>query len=249
LAPDDPQRADQEKPMRLQRILARAGLGSRRACEELITAGRVSVNGEVVRQLGVRAVPGADSILVDGRAVEFAPAVYLALNKPVGYICTSSDPEGRPRAVDLVRGVPGRLFTVGRLDADTSGLILITNDGDFSHAVSHPSRQITKVYEAVLDRPPTADALQALRLGVTLDDGFVTSPARVEPGPAPTGVTIAIHEGHKRQVRRMLDALGYRVHALRRTKVGPVELGDLAKGAVRHLTEAELTALGRREGP
>lgn len=232
-----------QAPVRLQRILARAGFASRRACEELIRAGRVSVNGSVVRQVGVRAVPGVDDIRVDGRPVEFAPYVYLALNKPAGYICTNSDPAGRPRAVDLIKGVPGRLFTVGRLDVDTTGLLLVTNDGDFAQAVTHPSKRIDKVYEARLNRPADAQALAALRRGVTLDDGFVTSPAEVFSDPGTGIVVLAIHEGRKRQVRRMFRALGYSVVSLRRVRIGPVELGDLPEGQFRHLSEDEVRSL------
>ena len=232
-----------DAPQRLQRILARAGHGSRRACEDLISAGRVSLNGEVVTQLGVRAVPGRDDIRLDGEPVRFAPNVYLALNKPVGYICTANDPEGRPRAIDLLQGIPGRLFTVGRLDVDTSGLILITNDGDFAQAVSHPSQRVDKVYEAVLNRPADARALEALRTGVTLEDGFRTAPAQAQTGSVPQVVLLTIHEGQKRQVRRMFGALGYTVRGLRRLSIGPLLLGDLQQGAFRHLTEAEIAAL------
>lgn len=225
---------------RLQKVLARRGIGSRRACEELIAAGRVTVNGAVA-VLGQRVDPARDRIAVDGVPVAVAPGlVYWLLNKPRGVVTTASDPQGRPTVVDLVPREP-RVFPVGRLDADTEGLLLLTNDGDLAHRLTHPRYGVPKTYLAEVAGVPSDGDLARLRRGVVLDDG-PTAPARVAR-LAPRLLRITIHEGRNRQVRRMCEAIGHPVLRLVRTHIGPVSDPRLPPGAWRPLTPAELRAL------
>ena len=227
---------------RLQKVLAAAGLGSRRACEELIAEGRVTVDGEVA-VLGRRVDPETARIMVDGVPVGVRPgAVYYLFNKPAGVVTTASDPQGRPTVVDLVPPEP-RVFPVGRLDADSEGLLLLTNDGDLAHRLTHPSFGVEKEYLAEVEGAPSRGALRRLREGVELDDG-PTAPARVAL-VAPNAVRIAIHEGRKRQVRRMCAAVGHPVVRLVRTRIGPLADRRLAPGHWRRLTPAEVRALER----
>lgn len=235
-------------PLRVQKFLARAGVASRRGSEDLMTAGRVTVNGEVVTELGAKVDPRTDVVAVDGRIVDVSDSgpVYLALNKPVGYITTMSDPHGRPTVAELVDGrqFPG-LFPVGRLDQDTSGLLLFTTDGEMAHRILHPRWKMYKTYIVEVDGRPRESALEELRSGVALDDGL-TSPALVrvlEYRDSTAVLELQIREGRKRQVRRMCSAVHHPVLALRRTVFGPVALGDLPEGAVRHLTPVEVSAL------
>jgi 23S rRNA pseudouridine2605 synthase len=229
---------------RLQKVLARAGFGSRRACEELIDAGRVTVNGEVAT-LGRRIDPAADRIEVDGVAVPSAPGlVYYLLNKPPGVVTTASDPQGRPTVVDLVPGSP-RVFPVGRLDFHTEGLLLLTNDGELANGLAHPRRGVEKEYLAEVEGIPGRAALRRLRDGVMLDDG-PTAPARVrlvQPQAGGAALEIVIHEGRNRQVRRMCEAVGHPVRRLVRTRIGPLTDRRLAPGAWRALTLAEVRDL------
>jgi 23S rRNA pseudouridine2605 synthase len=229
---------------RLQKLLARAGLGSRRACEELIAAGRVTVDGEVAR-LGTRADPAVRRIEVDGVPVVVRDdLVYYLLNKPVGVVSTAKDPEGRATVVDLVPDEP-RVFPVGRLDADTEGLLVLTNDGELAQRLTHPSHGVRKTYLAEVTGRPSDGALAALRLGIALDDGR-TAPATVRVVArrgASTAVEIAIHEGRNRQVRRMFDTIGHPVLRLVRTRVGPLADRRLAPGAWRPLLPNEVRAL------
>jgi 23S rRNA pseudouridine2605 synthase len=234
-------------PMRLQRFLARAGVASRRGSEDLMTAGRVSVNGVVVMELGSKVDPATDEVRVDGEVVRLADgAAYFALNKPVGYVTTMKDPQGRPTVADLFPdGAPAGLFPVGRLDADSSGLLILTTDGDLAHFLMHPRHHVEKTYHALVDGVPDEGDLEALREGVLLDDG-ATAPAGAVLRSTTAGtaeVELTIREGRKRQVRRMLAAVGHPVTGLRRIAFGPVALGDLAPGAVRPLTAAEVDAL------
>lgn len=234
-------------PQRLQKLLANAGVASRRHSEELILDGRVTVNGQVVRELGTKADPQRDRIEVDGRPLpKPGERVYLALHKPQGYVTTVKDPRRRRTVMDLVPSVPG-LHPVGRLDYDTSGMLLLTNDGDFTLAMTHPRFGLPKTYHATLRGRPSELALQKLREGLVLEDG-PTQPAEVirlghEAGT--TQVQIRIHEGRNRQVRRMFEAIGHPVLRLRRTAVGPVTLGDLAAGQVRPLSTKEVDTLFR----
>ena len=230
--------------MRLAKHLAHAGVASRRAAEQLVQAGRVTVDGEVVRD-PARDVTGTEAVALDGRAVrahDGRRAVY-AVNKPLGVVSTASDPQGRPTVVELVRS-RRRLYPVGRLDADSTGLILLTDDGDLAHRLTHPSFEVPRVYRARVARPPVrAEALQALREGVELDDGR-TAPARARRLAADR-VELTLQEGRKRQVRRMCEAVGHPVLALERVAFGPLGLGGLAPGAARRLTDAEVERLRR----
>ncbi|MFZ1490553.1 MAG: pseudouridine synthase [Ilumatobacteraceae bacterium] len=226
---------------RLQKVLARHGFGSRRVCEDLIEAGRVSVNGETAL-LGRRVDVEADRIELDGVPVGVRPGlVYYLLNKPAGVVTTASDPQRRPTVLELVPAEP-RVFPVGRLDLDTEGLLLITNDGELANRVAHPRHGVVKEYLAEVEggqvRP---GALRRLREGVELEDG-VTAAAAVSQ-PTAGVLRIAIHEGRNRQVRRMCAAVGHPVKRLARTRIGPLRDSDLAPGAWRHLDERELVAL------
>jgi 23S rRNA pseudouridine2605 synthase len=233
--------------VRLAKYLAHAGVASRRSAEQLVFGGRVRVAGEEVRD-PARDVGDSDEITVDGRRVgggRPAARVVYAVHKPPGVVSTAHDPQGRRTVVSLVP-TEERLYPVGRLDADTTGLILLTNDGDLAYRLTHPSFEVPKRYRATVRRPPVGRrALDALRTGVVLDDG-PTAPALVRR-LAPDVVELTIHEGRKRQVRRMLDAVGHPVVSLERVGFGPLELGRLPEGAHRRLREEELRAL--REAP
>jgi 23S rRNA pseudouridine2605 synthase len=226
---------------RLQKVLASVGWGSRRACEELIAAGRVTVNGEVA-VLGRRVDPDRDLVEVDGAPIGVRPGlVYYLLNKPEGVVTTSKDTHGRPTVVDLVPADP-RVFSVGRLDADTSGLLLLTNDGELANRIAHPRHGVDKEYLAEVDggRVPPG-AVRRLRDGVELDGGL-TAPAKVSQ-PEPGLLRITIHEGRNRQVRRMCAAVGHPVKRLVRTRIGPITDRALRPGAWRELTSEERKAL------
>jgi 23S rRNA pseudouridine2605 synthase len=225
---------------RLQKVLARAGFGSRRACEELIAEGRVTVDGEPAG-LGRRVDVERHRVEVDGVPVSLRPGlVYYLLNKPRGVVTTASDPEGRPTVVALVPAEP-RVFPVGRLDADTEGLLLLTNDGDLAHRLTHPSFGVEKEYVAEVEGRPGPGVVRRLREGVELDDG-PTAPAKVAL-LAPQVLRIAVHEGRNRQVRRMCAAVGHPVRRLVRTRIGPLADRRLPPGEWRALTRAEVRAL------
>jgi 23S rRNA pseudouridine2605 synthase len=231
---------------RLQKILAQAGLGSRRAAEGLIATGRVRVNGQVAT-LGTRADPEVDTIEVDGAVVGVRQGLaHYLLNKPPGVVTTASDPQGRPTVVDLVPAEP-RVFPVGRLDADSEGLLLLTNDGDLAHRLTHPRFGVEKEYLADVEGTPSRGALRQLRQGVDLDDGR-TAPAKVSLVGDHT-LRIAIHEGRNRQVRRMAEAIGHPVRRLVRVRIGPLSDRRLAPGGWRPLTQAEVRALERAAAP
>ena len=227
--------------MRLAKHLAAAGVASRRAAEEIVRAGRVTVNGVVVTD-PARDVGAEDDVAVDGTAVEPpAERVVYAAHKPPGVVSTARDPQGRPTVVSLVDS-PLRLYPVGRLDADTSGLILLTNDGQLAYRLTHPSFEVEKAYRARVANPPVRPAaLRALREGLELEDGR-TAPAKVRIVALQT-LEIVIHEGRKRQVRRMCQAVGHPVIALTRVRFGPLELGDLRPGQARRLSAQEVEAL------
>jgi 23S rRNA pseudouridine2605 synthase len=232
--------ADPETGERLQKVLARVGLGSRRSCEELIAAGRVTVNNGVA-QLGRRVNIETDQVVVDGIPVSVRPGlVYYLLNKPPGVVTTAADPQGRRTVVELVPPQP-RVFPVGRLDAATEGLLILTNDGELAHHLTHPRFGVAKEYFAIVDGTPSPGALRRLREGVELDDG-ITAPARVALVP-PDGLRLTIHEGRNRQVRRMCEAVGHPVRRLVRTRIGPVSDRRLRPGAWRALMPEEVRAL------
>lgn len=233
---------------RLQKILASAGVGSRRKCEELISKGRVSVNGRIVDRLGAKADPDTDEIRVDGKLITLPNRrYYILLNKPAGYTSTNFDRFAKRTVLELVADVSANLHTVGRLDVDTEGLIILTNDGDFTFKLTHPKHKINKTYEAVVRGMIKEDKLEKLRKGVVLEDG-VTAPADVRlidvsPDGKLSRVEITIHEGRKRQVRRMFAAVGHKVEKLVRTKIGNIGIGELTPGQWRYLTEDEVKAL------
>jgi 23S rRNA pseudouridine2605 synthase len=227
--------------MRLAKYLAHAGVASRRAAEQLIAAGRVTVDGEIVTD-PARDVGDGDAVAFDGERIKGAePRVAYALHKPAGVVSTASDPHGRRTVVDLVRS-DRRLFPVGRLDADSTGLILLTNDGELANRLTHPRYEVPKTYRATLAGPAVTDtALRRLREGVELEDGR-TAPAKVRR-LTPHQLDITVHEGRNRQVRRMCEAVGRPVKQLVRIRFGPLELGDLRPGRARRLSAPELAAL------
>ena len=243
-----------DEEVRLQKVLASAGVASRRAAEEMIRAGRVAVNGQLVTTLGTKVVPGRDVITVDGRPLgEAEKLVYFALNKPAGYVSTVSDTHGRPTVLDLAPSGQ-RVYPVGRLDVDTEGLLLLTNDGAFAYQVTHPKHALEKEYRVLVAGHPGAAALDRLRRGVEIE-GRLTAPAGVEvvsQDAEGTWLRVTLHEGRKRQVRRMGEAIGHPVRYLQRVRVGPIRLGDLPLGAFRALTPLEVASIrgenGRRNG-
>ena len=237
---------DDDGLIRLQKLLAQSGVGSRRRCEELMLAGVVVVDGEVVTRLGTKVDPSTAVIRVDGKRLPpISPHVYLALNKPRGVVSTMSDPEGRRNLSDVVADRPERLFHVGRLDTDTAGLIILTNDGDFAQRLAHPSYEVDKTYVAEVTGEVTKATLRTLEHGVRLEDGPVTvSRTRiVQHGTGKTIVELVIHEGRNRIVRRLLEHVGHPVARLTRTRIGPVRLGQLPSGELRDLTNDELGQL------
>ena len=237
---------EQPFPMRLQKFLARAGVASRRGSEDLMTAGRVSVNGVTVTELGSKVDPKVDVVCVDGREVHLADgAVYIMLNKPRGYVTTLSDEQGRKCVADLVESTGARIYPVGRLDFTTEGLLLLTNDGELANTLTHPRHEVGKRYLTIIDDVLTADDVKKLEKGVFIEGGK-TAPARVKilkSEPGRTELTIIIHEGRNHQVKKMFEAIEKNVIFLKRISVGDINLGTLKKGEYRHLTEEEVTYL------
>ncbi len=233
------------QPERLQKILARAGFGSRRGCEELILSGRVTVNGRIA-ELGQKVDPEKDDIRVDGERLRSPkPFEYYLLHKPTGVLSSDQSQGGHPTVVDLVPSKE-RLHPVGRLDLDSQGLILLTNDGDLTHRLTHPRYGHEKEYRVLLERPPDRKQLTAWRRGVILADGYRTRPARVwveKRAKDSAWVRVVMREGRKRQIRETAKALGLRVRRLIRVRIGPIRLGDLPVGAWRPLTPEEVQAL------
>jgi len=231
---------------RLQKILSRAGVASRREAERMITDGRVAVNGKPVTELGAKADPSRDAVTVDGKPVSVAEKrVYILLNKPVGYVTTMKDPEGRPIVTDLLRGLGVRVFPVGRLDYNTEGLLLLTNDGDWANRLAHPRHEVDKEYLVRVKGTVSREQITRLERGLELEDGR-TAPARVSvtrQSDNNTWIAVTIHEGRYRQVRRMCEAVGLSVVRLRRVRYGALALGELKIGEYRHLTHGEVTAL------
>jgi 23S rRNA pseudouridine2605 synthase len=241
---------DDQGLIRLQKLLAMSGVASRRKCEELMLDGEVEVDGEIVTRLGTKVDPTTAVIRVSGKRLPpVSPNVYLVLHKPRGVVSTMSDPEGRKTLTDFVADRPERLFHVGRLDTDTSGLILLTNDGEFAHRMAHPSYEVDKTYVAEVEGEVTKATLEQLIAGVTLEDGPVTvSAARLMTAgqggaKGRSIVELVIHEGRNRIVRRLLDHVGHPVRRLTRTAIGPVELKGLKSGMLRDLSLDELGAL------
>jgi 23S rRNA pseudouridine2605 synthase len=232
---------------RLHKILAHAGVGSRRKCEELIAAGRVTIDGEAVRELGRKVDPDQHEIRVDGEPIHAERPVYWLVNKPRGYLCTNYDPARRPLAIDLVPHVSQRVYAVGRLDEASEGLLLLTNDGDLAHRLMHPRFGVEKTYLVLVAGHPSADDLQRLLKGVWLSDGHVKArqAQRLKNQGDSTWVRIVLNEGKNREIRRMLARLGHKVLRLKRTGIGAVQLGNLKPGRARRLTEPELASLRR----
>ena len=232
--------------VRLQKVLAAAGLGSRRKCEEFITSGRVTVNGDLVDELGSRVDPDVDAIHVDGvRIAQASGHVVLVLNKPRGVVTTMSDPQGRPCVGDIIRNLDSRLFHVGRLDADTEGLLILTNDGELAQKLIHPSHEIAKTYVARVAGQVSKDTLKAIDSGVEIEERVVAvhSCKVLQRGAHDSLLEIIIHEGRNRIVRKLCDAVGHPVIDLVRTQLGPIKLGAVPSGHVRELTRPELGAL------
>jgi 23S rRNA pseudouridine2605 synthase len=232
--------------VRLQKVLAAAGVASRRAAEQLITEGRVEVNGKVVSVQGMRVDPDTDVIRVDGQRIPPPRRhVYLVLNKPRGVVSTLDDPEGRPTLSQYLVGRRERLFHVGRLDADTEGLLILTNDGEFAHRLAHPSYQVPKTYIAEVAGTVDRSTLNKLRQPLILEDGPVRAEQvrLVSATPERSMVNITLHEGRNRIVRRMLDSVGHPVRRLSRVSIGPVKIGQLKSGEIRELDQAELGKL------
>jgi pseudouridine synthase len=255
--PDDPSTGSGRRGERLQKVLAAAGVASRRVSEDLMAAGRVAVNGRVVTEPGTRVDPATDEVAVDGVPVRVDPARRtVVLHKPTGVVSTMHDDRGRPDLTQYTERYEERLFNVGRLDTDTSGLLLLTNDGDLAQVLSHPSFGVTKTYIALVEgavKPPT---LHRLREGVELEDGPIAADrVRIVPNGARPGATLVeltLHSGRNRIVRRMLDEVGHPVRELVRREFGPLKLGDLPVGRTRDLTAAEfgaLSTLARRDRP
>ena len=235
---------------RLHKILAHCGIGSRRECETIIEQGRVEVGGKVVTKLGTKIDPGEEEIRVDGERVKVEGRVYYLVNKPRGYICTSSDDFGRPRVIDLIRD-DRRIYTVGRLDEQSEGLILLTNDGNLANIICHPRYQVDKTYRLTIPGRVTPEQLDRIGRGVWLAEGK-TAPAdirRVDRRGTRTMVTITLWEGRNRELRRMFAKVDLKVSHLLRTAIGPLQMGDLAVGAYRKLTPSELKFVSDRMDP
>lgn len=232
--------------VRLQKVLAQAGVASRRACEEMIGDGRVTVNGQVVRRFGAKVDPATQVIHVDGKRIPTAPdLVYYALNKPIGVVSTMDDPQGRPCLADYVEELAPRLFHVGRLDTETEGLLLLTNDGELANRLTHPSYGVQKKYWAKVPGPIPRDLGRRLRQGIELEDGIAKADsfAIVQEHGQQALVEVVLHEGRKHVVRRMLEEAGHRVIDLARIEFGPVKLGRTKAGTVRALTLKEVGEL------
>jgi pseudouridine synthase len=235
--------------MRLEKFLAESGIASRRSAKKYIQAGQVTVNGECVLVPGTHIDPWKDLIEVDGKRTEGEPKkVYLMLNKPGGYLTTRRDEWGRPTVMELVCDIPERIYPVGRLDCETEGLLLMTNDGAFSHRLTHPSHEVEKTYIARVEGQPSQRAIQQLRGGVEIESGLTAPATVIQIGRKGrfTAFKVTIHEGQKRQIRRMFRAVGHKVVYLKRVRIGSLSLGNLPPGKCRMLTPAEIEALQKQ---
>jgi 23S rRNA pseudouridine2605 synthase len=235
---------------RLNKLLAHAGLGSRRHCDALIQASRVAVDGHIVRELGSKVDPEKQRIVVDGQPVKHERQVYWIVNKPPGFLCTNYDPAQRPLAIDLIPHVSQRVYTVGRLDEDSEGLLLLTNDGDLANRLMHPRFGVEKTYLVQVAGNPSAEDLQKLLTGVWLSEGQVRAQRvkRLKRQGESTWLRIVLNEGKNREIRRMLARLAHKVMRLKRIAIGPVQLGSLSKGKSRRLSGPEIAALRRVTG-
>ncbi len=235
---------------RIQKILAKAGIASRREAERMVTEGRVSVNGQVVERLGVKADPFKDHIKVDGKRLKhFEPKIILLLNKPRGYLSTAKDPQGRPTVLDFLKNVKSRIYPVGRLDFDAEGLLLLTNDGDLAHHLSHPRFSVRKTYFVKVAGVPEEKKLIQLKRGVYLEDGEAkaVSCSLIRQKEKNSWLRIVVTEGRNHLVKRMFSAIGHPVLKLKRVEYGPIQLGDLPFGQFRSLTPDEIEKLRKLE--
>ena len=241
----------QKASQRINRILSLVGYASRRKADELIVSGRVMLNGRIVRELGTKAVWGQDSIKVDGREIHPpSERTYLMLNKPFGYICSVDDPSGRPLATDLLKTVQQRVYSVGRLDFDSLGLLLFTNDGEWAHRLTHPRYHVPKTYKITVDGLVSGGELDALQKGVQLADGFSgrSKTAMIQESARNCVLRMTVTSGRSRLVRRMIEAVGHHVVHLIRTGFGVLELGELKTGHYRHLESNEVEAMRKMVG-
>ena len=235
---------DKSGKQRLQKVLAAAGIDSRRNCEELILQGEVTVNGKVINSLPAFVDPDKDTIVANGRKIRAVEKVYYLLNKPKSVICTNSDPQGRRKAIDLIN-TPDRIFCVGRLDFDTTGLIILTNDSELANRLTHPRYELSKVYEVTLREPITGEAIEKLKKGTFLAEGKTSKAALKVLKRSKQGslVEITIRQGLNRQIRRMFARVGYKVKALRRTKIGSIGIKGLGVGKYKNLAEGQVAYL------
>jgi len=240
------ERKSHRRRERLNKIISMAGIASRRRADELISSGLVTVNGQVETGLGSKAIWGADSITVNSRAIPDPPRkIYVMLHKPFGYVSTLRDPEGRPIIRDLIQDIKERIYPVGRLDFDSSGLLILTNDGELAYRLMHPRFHIPRTYKVIIEGSLSGASVERLRKGISLDDG-PTSPARVkviERGQEKSVVRITIFEGRSREIRRMFEALGHKSLKLMRIGYGSLHLGDLKVGKYRHLKNSKVKIL------
>ncbi|MEM9702395.1 MAG: pseudouridine synthase [Planctomycetota bacterium] len=235
----------EENAIRLQRFLAAAGYGARRECEELISAGRVTIDDRVVTELGTKVVPGEQAVRVDGERAKVAARKYFLLNKPAGVLCTNRDPHGRPRAVDLVEAGDARLFTVGRLDEHSRGLLIVTNDGELTQKLAHPSNRVIRKYRLQVAGVPKPETLRQLRQGLHFEGGLfrLNTAKRLRTFGSSATVEVELAQGRNREIRRLFARVGHKVMQLERIQFGPLKLGDLPIGKFRPLTREEVRAL------
>lgn len=243
---DDSDSSDESASMeRLQKVLASAGIGSRRHCEEYIRDGRVTVDGKTLTELGIKVDPQAQNVCVDGERIKFQKKQYFVVNKPVGVVCTNADPQGRPRVIDLLPPWHGRLFSVGRLDEASEGLLIVTNDGELAHALAHPKFQVERVYRCIIAGVPDDQTFLSLRQGLHFTEGKfrLRDVRRIKSSGKSTLVEVVLTEGQNREVRRLFARVGHKVLKLRRTAFGPMKLGELETAAYRPLTPSEVRVL------
>ena len=230
---------------RLQKVLASAGIASRRNCEEYIRDGRVTVDGQTVTELGIKVDSQAQKVCVDGERIKFQKKQYFLVNKPVGVVCSNADPQGRPRVIDLLPPWHGRLFSVGRLDENSEGLLIVTNDGELAHSLAHPKFQVERVYRCIIAGIPTDETFKMLRQGLHFTEGKfrMRDVRRIKTSGKSTLVEVILTEGQNREVRRMFARVGHKVLKLRRTAFGPMKLGELESAAYRPLSPSEVRVL------
>ncbi len=236
---------DDSSVERLQKVLASAGIASRRNCEEYIRDGRVTVDGETVTELGIKVDSQAQKVCVDGERIKFQKKQYFLVNKPIGVVCSNADPQGRPRVIDLLPPWHGRLFSVGRLDENSEGLLIVTNDGELAHSLAHPKFQVERVYRCIIAGTPTDETFKMLRQGLHFTEGKfrMRDVRRVKTSGKSTLVEVILTEGQNREVRRMFARVGHKVLKLRRTAFGPMKLGELEPAAYRPLSPSEVRVL------